>query len=209
MYNYPNKKKLSDHNNNSSVQAKSSFFGLEKKGAKLEQLINQSNEYYADKQIAFIYKKPTPIKVNKVKSINNFGIKSHVISEAYFTEKSTTDYNGLYKGYYIDFEAKQTKYKTFNLTANLHSHQIDHLNNIHNNNGIAFLIVFFYQYDKIFLIEFSQLKEQLKLKKSLITISFFEKYGFEIKQQLHPALDYIKTIDLILEKRRKKDEEKK
>ena len=70
----------------------------------LESEINDSNKYYLEKDIAVIYKKPTPIKV--VKQVNE------KITDAYFEKPSTTDYSGLYKGKYIDFEAKETKNKT-------------------------------------------------------------------------------------------------
>ena len=47
------------------------------RGMTLEQDINDSNKYYRDNNIAVIYKKPTPITVNKVdyKSRDNVVIK--------------------------------------------------------------------------------------------------------------------------------------
>ena len=50
-----------------------------------------------------------------------------VINEAYFRTPSTTDYNGVYNGYYIDFEAKETKNKTSFPLNNIHSHQVEHM----------------------------------------------------------------------------------
>ena len=69
------------------------------RGMDLENDINISNQYYIDTKQAFIYKKPTPIKILKV----NYPSKTNktgkiTIKEAYFESPSTTDYNGLYNG---------------------------------------------------------------------------------------------------------------
>ena len=78
------------------------------RGMDLESAINQTNSYYIQKNIALIYKRPTPINVVKV----DYSKGSPKITHAYFEKQSTTDYNGVYKGKYIDFEAKNTKSKT-------------------------------------------------------------------------------------------------
>ena len=76
----------------------------------LENIINDSNTYYNTNDKCLIYKKPTPIKLVKV------DYKVGRINEAYFETPSTTDYNGIYKGKYIDFDAKENnKKKKFNL----------------------------------------------------------------------------------------------
>ena len=104
------------------------------RGMNLEEDINSTNNYYREKNIAFIYKKPTPIKLVKV------DYKKGKINEAYFEMPSTTDYNGIYKGKYIDFEAKETvNSKGFPL-INIHLHQINHIRNIYEMKGICFLI---------------------------------------------------------------------
>ena len=71
-------------------------------GMKLENLINNSNTYYLENDLAVIHKKPTPIQVVRV----DYPARNKaVIREAYYKTPSTTDYNGVYKGKYIDFEA--------------------------------------------------------------------------------------------------------
>lgn len=200
MYNYPNKKK-SKKNINETSRENTSLVGHANRGMDLENLINQSNQYYVDNEIAFIYKKPTPIKVNKISYQNQFGARKHRITDAYFSEKSTTDYNGLYDGMYIDFEAKQTKYKSFNLVSNLHEHQRKHLQNVIKHGGFAFLFVYFYQYDKIYIIDYKYIDEFIAGGKSQIPLNYFQTFGKELKLGYNPALDYIKYIDAIIEKR--------
>lgn len=201
MYKYPNKKKVNKIKNETSKE-NSSFVGSNSRGMDLENLINQSNKFYADNDIAYIYKKPTPIKVNKIVHSNQFGTKKHKITEAFFSEKSTTDYNGLYNGKYIDFEAKQTKYKSFNVVSNLHAHQQEHLKNVIRHGGFSFLFVYFYQCDKIYIIDYEFINEYIKDGKSQIPIEFFEKNGLELKLGFNPALDYLEYVNLVIEKRK-------
>ena len=89
------------------------------RGMTLENEINISNEYYIEMGKAYIYKKPTPIKITKVDYPSR---DKATIKEAFFTVPSTTDYNGLYKGKYIDFEAKETNNKKSFPLSNIHKH---------------------------------------------------------------------------------------
>ena len=119
------------------------------RGMSLEADINDSNEYYLISDIAVIYKKPTPITVNKVNYPNR---KDAIITEARYKTPSTTDYNGIYKGKYIDFEAKETKSKTSFPLSNIHNHQIEHLKQIVKHGGIGFLIVRFTSLDETYYL---------------------------------------------------------
>ena len=96
-------------------------------GMDFEALINESNTYYLNNDIAVIHKKPTPVQIVKVDYPQR---TKAVITEAYYKTPSTTDYNGIYKGKYIDFEAKETKNKTAFPLANINSHQIKNIKNI-------------------------------------------------------------------------------
>ena len=180
--NYPNKKVTT-----------SKFINYGKRGMNLEKDINITNKYYLENDIAVIYKKPTPIKVVRVdynKRINT------VINEAYYEIPSTTDYNGIYKGKYIDFEAKETKSKTSFALRNIHAHQIDHLIRVLNHGGISFLIIRFSSLDKTFFLDTKYLEEFLKNNDSKsIPISYIEEHGHLIEEKYCPRINYIKIID--------------
>lgn len=164
------------------------------RGMTLEQDINDSNEYYRNNNIAVIYKKPTPITINKVdyKSRNDV-----VIKEAHFIVPSTTDYNGIYDGMYIDFEAKETRKEYFPL-ANIHKHQIEHLIRIKKCGGIGFIIVRFVKNNENYLLTIEELEKFLnsETRKSIPKQYFIEK-GYLIKYGYNPYLDYLNIIDKI------------
>lgn len=180
---YPNGIKLSTTKN----------ITYDNRGMNLEGDINLTNKYYIDNNIAFIYKKPTPIQVTKV----DYSNKNAVIKEAYFKEPSTTDYNGLYKGKYIDFEAKETENSTSFPLSNIHNHQIEHIKNIVNNGGLGFLIVRFNKLNKTFLLWGCDLISFIKNNsKKSIPLDYFNEKAYLIEEKYIPRVDYLKIIDL-------------
>lgn len=164
------------------------------RGMTLESDINETNKYYLLNNIAVIYKKPTPITITKVDYPSR---KEAVIREAYFKVPSTTDYNGIYKGKYIDFEAKETNLNYFPL-ANIHKHQVEHLKKILEHGGIGFIIVRFNKFDKTFLLTANNLIDFINnsTRKS-IPVEYFEEKGYIVKVKFNPRIDYIKIIDEI------------
>lgn len=105
------------------------------RGMSLEKDIERSNQFYMKHRRAVIHKKPTPVQVVHV----DYPKRSQaVIKEAYFRTPSTTDYNGIYQGYHIDFEAKETKNKTSFPLQNIHEHQVRHMSHVSEQGGIVF-----------------------------------------------------------------------
>ena len=104
MIKYPNgQKTISIEKNNLNANTNRRNMGMS-----LEKEVALSAQYYIEHNLAFFYKKPTPIRVFKMSKTN-----THMITEAYYDAKSTTDYNGMYKTKYIDFECKETKTHIF------------------------------------------------------------------------------------------------
>lgn len=161
------------------------------RGMNLEDDINSSNEYYKNKNICLIYKRPTPINIVKV----DYSKGARII-DAYFEKQSTTDYNGVYKGKYIDFEAKNTTNKTSFPLHNIYMHQIEHLKQVLFFGGIAFFIIEFQSYDEIFLLDAKDVIEAFESgKRKSIPYDQIKEKGIEIKKSFNPRLDYIKAVD--------------
>ena len=166
-------------------------------GMDLETIINESNEYYLSNNIAVIHKKPTPVQIVKV----DYPMRSKaVITEAYYKTPSTTDYNGIYKGKYIDFEAKECHNKTAFPLANIHEHQVLHIKSIIEHGGIGFIIVSFNLYNEYYLLPFEVLNEYWEKKETerkSIPYEVFKEKAYLIKINYLPRLDYLKVLDEI------------
>lgn len=165
------------------------------RGMNLEKDINSTNHYYLINNIAIIRKLPTPITIKKVNYISN---KEAKITEAWFQKKSTTDYNGIYRERYIDFEAKETKSKKYFPLNNIHAHQLNHIKKIIEHGGIAFLIISFSTYNQTFLLDGPDLINFIKTnKRKSIPYNYFQKNAHLIQLKYNPRLDYLKIIDKI------------
>lgn len=160
------------------------------RGVNLEILLNDSNRFYLDENIAIIHKKPTPITISEVK----YGNKERVITKGYFRTPSTLDYNGIYKGRYLDFDAKETLNKTSFPLQNLHKHQYQHMKSVIEHGGISFLIIHinnnFFYLDGINIINFIE-----NNSRKSIPYEYIESNGYIIEQKIRPRLDYLSIID--------------
>ena len=185
MINYPNKKKSDNVKITTSAN----------RGMNFESMINQTNEFYLDNDIAVIYKKPIPIQIVSV----DYRVRSAAkITEAYYKHPSTTDYNGIYKGYYIDFEAKETKSKTSFPIKNIHEHQVNHLKRVNEHGAISFIIVYFSILGRIFFLDSKYIVEfynRSKNGKKSIALEEFVEFGKEIKEGYRKPVDYLSIID--------------
>ena len=173
------------------TQKKDVYYG--NRGMTLENDLNETNDYYLVHDIAIVHKKPTPIIINRVdyKSRNDA-----IIREARFKIPSTTDYNGIYKSRYIDFEAKETRNKTSFPLSNIHQHQIEHLRSIINHGGIAFIIVRFVCFNETYYMDANDLFSFLdNYNRKSIPYDYFKEKGHLILDKYNPRVDYISIID--------------
>ncbi len=163
------------------------------RGFSLEEDLNASNQYYKERNMALIYKKPTPVQVVHVDYPRRGKAK---ITEAYYRTPSTTDYNGLYKGRYVDFEAKQTQNRTSLPKYLVQPHQIDHLKRVSQQGGIGFFIIRFTSLKKTFLVDAMTLiaaHEDHSVQS--IPIGWFEEHGILLEEGLYPRIAYLKAVD--------------
>ena len=186
---YPNNSKKEFDSTNSLANLKKSYSN---RGMNLEAAINSSNEFYREKDHALIYKKPTPIGVVDVSYANH----KKTIEKAYFKEQSTLDYNGLYRGKYIEFDAKETLNKTSFPLSNIHEHQTKQIRNVIKHGGIAFLII--RMNDITYLLTGEDFIHYIdNNNRKSISYDFIKNNAHIIKEAYQPQLDYLNVVDKI------------
>lgn len=160
------------------------------RGMELESLINIANEAYIDNDIAIIYKKPTPIGV--VKCDYNKG----KITEAYYKSPSTLDYNGIYKGYYIEFDAKNTN-KSYLPLSNIADHQLKHISRILKHGGIIFLLIMIN--NECYILSGKKLFDFINNnERKSIPYSYIKEEGIQVNYNYLKGVDYIKGLDTLI-----------
>lgn len=121
------------------------------RGSTLEDLINRTNEKYAECGLALIQKIPTPITPIRMD-------KEHrQITLAYFEQKSTVDYIGVVQGIPVCFDAKECAVDTFSL-QNIHEHQVRFMEQFEKQGGIAFFLIYYTTKDLFYYLPYEMLK---------------------------------------------------
>src|SRR5699024_12243400 len=170
------------------------------RGMRFEEAINQSNQYYLTHGLAVVHKKPIPIQIVKVDYPRR---SAAVIKEAYFKEASTTDYNGVYQGHYLDFEAKETKNKTSFPFKNFHDHQIKHMEECLQQKGLCFVLLWFSTLKRCFFLDVEQLifywKQQKKNNRASLPLKVIEKCAIEITPKVAPRIPYLTAVNTYLQ----------
>ncbi|MVX58904.1 Holliday junction resolvase RecU [Streptococcus danieliae] len=189
MIQYPSKLGGRRQTGRASIQSESNFAN---RGMSFEKMLNETNSYYLTKRRAVIHKKPTPVQIVRVDYPQRSRAK---IVEAYFRQASTTDYSGVYKGYYLDFEAKETRQKTGMPLKNFHAHQIDHMRHVLEQDGICFTLLHFSTLQETFLLPAEALIQSFQEDWKSLPIEFIREKGYSISLGAFPSVPYLEIIE--------------
>lgn len=196
--NYPNGKRFIPKTFETKNVTKNKNESYSNRGMTLEEDLNETNEYYRDRKIAVIHKKPTPVQIVQVDYPKR---SAAVIKEAYFKQASTTDYNGVFKGKYIDFEAKETQNPSSFPLKNFHEHQIRHMEEVLQQGGICFVILRFTKNEQVYLLEAKHLlsfwERMINGGRKSITKQEIEQNGHYIPLGFQARIDYIRIIETL------------
>lgn len=177
-----------------SKRSGTSVSRLGKKGSKLEMLINMTNSEYFNGGIADVRKNPTPLKIGSVSGKN---------VKAYLDKPTWLDYNGIYKGHALIFDAKETTIERFPL-ANIADHQYETMKSWHHHGAVAFLIVAFWLENKnepeIYYLSYKQLASYWEHKDTggskSIPIKYFRNHCIRIECRNGYTLHYLLALGL-------------
>lgn len=164
--------------------------GYGNRGMAFEELLNIANQQYKQRGIALINKRPTPVKVLKSKGTQ--------VLKGFYETKSTVDYDGIYNGQAIAFEAKSVQGKRFDL-KNIHPHQLNYLENASKHGATTFFLIEFRDTHQVFftplsMIKFYQKQAEKGGRKS-IPLDDFNVYAYEVQNGRGVILDYLAIVD--------------
>ncbi|MED2040965.1 Holliday junction resolvase RecU [Bacillus wiedmannii] len=166
--------------------------GQGNRGMAFEKLINLSNEMYQRGGVALINKRPTPVKVLK-------SAGGRVLN-GFYEAKSTVDYDGVYKGRAVAFEAKSTQSLTRFDLSNIAQHQLDYLEKAEKMGAVCFFLIEFSKDQTVFLVPASVVQSYVRMShqpngKKSISRADFDVYGYLVEQSERAPVDYLQYID--------------
>ncbi|WP_158738643.1 Holliday junction resolvase RecU [Alteribacillus sp. YIM 98480] len=164
--------------------------GQGKRGMVFEEILNTANLQYKNKGVALISKRATPIKVLQTKGVH--------ILKAVWESKSTVDYDGVYHGRSIQFEAKTSGKKRFDLNM-LTDGQIAFLDQAEKQGAISFVLVEIRPMNSVYFIPNNMLQKYVRDSKKggrkSIPLDELEIYADEVGQGRGIVLDYLAVVD--------------
>lgn len=124
-------------------------------GLAFEERIKVSCEVYRKRGMALIHKIPTPWSVSYDKAYKK-------VLSAYPQDKSSVDFEGIWQGKSIAFEAKSTtQSKRFDLRK-VQDHQMEYLTIHQQQGGISFFLVEFSKLGEVYFISYKNMKSWMK-----------------------------------------------
>lgn len=154
------------------------FFSAHR-GSYSETLIDNTINFYQLNQIAFFWKTRSE---QLRKRFNITQQKEHL----------PLDYIGLFQGKYIEFDVKETIKNYFNVRL-VRTQQYQRLINIHQHQGISFIILVMTSMEKIFLIPAQKMQLWVKLSKVSLLLLTKNCYQLTILPNLTVNLNNIMT----------------
>jgi recombination protein U len=166
-----------------------------KRGMAFENLLEYTNTIYANKGKAVISKRATPMKI-----ISKTRMPGQHI--CVFDKKSTVDYDGVYQGHSIQFEAKSTQEKRFPLDM-ITKDQVAFLNKAEEQGAICFVLVELRALNTVFLVPNKMLQKYVKDAQSggrkSIPLDEMEVYAWLVESKNGYPLDYLSVVDKLIE----------
>lgn len=167
------------------------------RGSTFEEMINRTNEQYVENHLALIQKIPTPITPIQIDQ------STRHITLAYFDQKSTVDYIGAVQGIPICFDAKECNTDTFPL-QNIHEHQVEFMRQFEEQDGVAFILIYYTNRNIFYYLTFDRLKEfwdrsEAGGRKSFRLEELEETFFFESPNQLW--VPFLEPLQKDLERR--------
>ncbi|MCR5367462.1 recombination protein U [Eubacterium ruminantium] len=167
------------------------------RGSTLEELINNTNEFYRKKKLALVQKIPTPITPVE------FDSSTKRITKAFFEKDSTVDYIGVVQEVPVCFDAKECNSDTFSL-QNIHEHQYNFMKEFEEQGGVSFLIILFSVRNDLYYMPFKELKYFIERTKEGHAKNF--KYNelnddYFLKSEGGALVHYLKGLEIDLNSR--------
>lgn len=162
------------------------------RGKFFENWIEKANAQYEAKGMAIIKKIPTPWQVQR--KFNPYQ-STYEIANAFPAAKSTVDFGGTASSRSIWFDAKKTTTTTNFPLKNIHKHQIEYLEKVHDQGGKAFLLIYSEHLNRVWLLWISQLMDFIKTnKRKSIPFEWMDQHCAVVKPSNGIVLDYLPEV---------------